>query len=277
MDRYYLSLSKWKGRNRPPASSHQKWLWRQELQKVAGGLWLENSFGWQPLLNDVKNAVEAYERLTNSPANHRIISVGDTDSKDRRTEAASVGFGDGLTHPLGGVYFKYILVDAKESMIIRYKGGIIVSTEATKWDNAALFGFTPSEFVPTAWELLPWSFLIDYFSNIGDVLSAAVTRSSTVTFVNKTARSLVTLNGVLLPDSEATRTSLGASWSITGGGPAVPWSTQRKSITRSSGSGVPLPYIQFESGLNIGQMCNITALLTNFMGIHPQSPRNWHR
>lgn len=277
VDRYHLSLSKWKGRNRPPASPHKKWLWRQELQKVAGGLWLENSFGWQPLLNDIKDAVAAYERLTPPLANRRVISVGDSDWVDRRNDAGA--WGDGLSHNYHGICYFQVLVSAKESITIRYKGSVSVSTEADHWGNAALFGFTPSEFVPTAWELLPWSFLIDYFTNIGDILTASVTKSSNVNFVTKTARSLVTLNGYFLPDVNGTRATLGPAnlWTITGGGNVAPWFTQRKSLTRSSGSGVPLPVIQFESGLNIGQMCNITALLTNFMDIHPQSKRNWHR
>jgi hypothetical protein len=33
------------------------------------------------------------------------------------------------------------------------------------------FGFSPEAFVPTLWELAPWSFLVDYFVNIGDILS----------------------------------------------------------------------------------------------------------
>jgi len=31
--------------------------------KTAGGLWLEQSFGWQPLINDCKDAYKAYEKL----------------------------------------------------------------------------------------------------------------------------------------------------------------------------------------------------------------------
>jgi hypothetical protein len=34
-----------------------------------------------------------------------------------------------------------------------------------------LLGLHPSEIASTAWELLPWSFLIDYFTNIGKYIS----------------------------------------------------------------------------------------------------------
>lgn len=35
------------------------------------------------------------------------------------------------------------------------------------------FGFTLSDIAPTAWELIPWSFLIDYFTNVGSIIDAA--------------------------------------------------------------------------------------------------------
>jgi hypothetical protein len=35
------------------------------------------------------------------------------------------------------------------------------------------FGIRTAEFVPTVWELIPYSFVADYFSNIGEALAAA--------------------------------------------------------------------------------------------------------
>lgn len=275
-DRYYHSLAKWRGRNRPPAPSKSQWKWRTELEKVAGGLWLENSFGWQPLLNDVKNAWDAYERLTNTH-NRRVISVGDTDSKDIRQYLVDQGGGRQNANR-SGVVFDDNIARALSSVSVRYKGSVSSSTEADQWSNLALFGFTPSEFVPTAWELLPWSFLIDYFTNVGDVLSSSVTRATNVNFVCRTVRREIKFNGSFVPDAEKTRTSLGSSWSITGGGNVGTYHTKRTTVSRAAGSYVPLPVLQFESGLNVGQMTNITALLTNFLSVHNQSkPRLAYR
>jgi hypothetical protein len=165
---------------------------------------------------------------------------------------------------------------AQEHANVRYKGSVTISTEATKWDNAALFGFTPSEFIPTAWELLPWSFLIDYFTNIGDILSSAVTQTAPVNFVNKTVRMITAIRAEIF--CALSTQVLAPGWKRTTIiDPVVLWGSERKDIIRSVGEGVPLPTFQIESGLNIGQMCNITALLTNFISIHPQSPRTWHR
>lgn len=42
--------------------------------------------------------------------------------------------------------------------------------------------------IPTAWEMLPWSFLIDYVSNIGDVISANLVSMENVAWVYKVTR-----------------------------------------------------------------------------------------
>jgi hypothetical protein len=279
-DRYYRSLKQWRGRNRPPANSHRKWQWRQELEKVAGGLWLENSFGWQPLIHDIEDAVKAFEKLTPPISNVVGISVGDTDGIDSYNAYSATGFGDSQSHlNIGSMMFYMYLDFARSSCTVRYKGKISTQTEATRWDDLALFGFTPSEFIPTAWELLPWSFLIDYFTNIGDILTSAVTRTTPVHFVNSTIRKTARLYGRLVSDP---RRPGGFPWDWTlaeNTGSSAQWEIQRKSISRQAGGGVSLPSLQFESGLNVGQMCNITALLTNFLDVHPQDKprRNWHR
>jgi hypothetical protein len=280
-DRYYRSLKQWRGSHRPPSGGHKKWQWRQELEKIAGGLWLENSFGWQPALNDIRDAVKAYERLTHpNIADRKTISVGGTDGLDVYNGASGMGYGDGQSHlNIGSFSFYMYLSLARASCTVRYKGKVKTSTEATTWDDLALFGFTPSEFVPTAWELLPWSFLADYFANIGDILSSSVTKTSDVCFVCQTIRRRTRLYGHMKPTSNRPG---GFPWDwqqvIVKDGQAN-WELNRTSLSRNSGGGVPLPVFQFEPGLNVGQMANITALLTNFLDVHPQDKprRNWHR
>jgi hypothetical protein len=51
---------------------------------------------------------------------------------------------------------------------------------------ANLFGFNPSEFVPTAWELIPYSFLADYFTNIGDILDSWAYGRGNLSWSNRT-------------------------------------------------------------------------------------------
>jgi hypothetical protein len=47
-------------------------------------------------------------------------------------------------------------------------------------------GFRLDEFVPTLWEVLPWSFLVDYFSNVSEIISAATYVNSNLAYCSKT-------------------------------------------------------------------------------------------
>jgi hypothetical protein len=146
----------------------------------------------------------------------------------------------------------------------------------TKWDNWALFGFTPSELVPTAWELLPWSFLVDYFVNVGDVLSSAVTASSNVNFVNKTVIQEAKKFGYWNFDPVASM----LSWNTPGQTRSYSYDNIKspkfenitRLINRSPGSSVPLPTLQLHPGLSDGKLFNIAALLGQARALHQQNP-----
>jgi len=47
--------------------------------------------------------------------------------------------------------------------------------------------------VPTLWEILPWSFVVDYFTNAGDVINAYSTLSSSIAWRSQVARSVRTV------------------------------------------------------------------------------------
>jgi hypothetical protein len=47
------------------------------------------------------------------------------------------------------------------------------------------------EFIPTAWELIPYSFVADYFANIGTILNSIPGLASDWVYVSKSARSVI--------------------------------------------------------------------------------------
>jgi len=151
----------------------------------------------------------------------------------------------------------------------------------TPFDNWNLFGFQPSEFLPTAWELLPWSFLADYFSNIGDCLTAwsTVTDKVEVAYINRTIVQKTVFHGACVEDVAGTD-SRNSGWKrtlgiVTGGSS----DTTRKVVQRGIGQGnPPLPTFQLNTNLGAGQLANIAALLGQANALHGQrAPRNWHR
>jgi hypothetical protein len=70
---------------------------------------------------------------------------------------------------------------------VRYHG--VVSNDPGDWlFGDATFGFTPSDILPAAWELIPYSFLVDYFTNIGNVIQAYTLDTSGVRWLEKGTR-----------------------------------------------------------------------------------------
>jgi hypothetical protein len=64
---------------------------------------------------------------------------------------------------------------------------------------AQLSGFSWTEFVPTAYELLPFSFVLDYFSNVGSVLSAGYASKGYTSWVSVSTRTEASVKVVEVP------------------------------------------------------------------------------
>lgn len=251
--------------------------WTKEIS----GLWLEHSFGWLPLINDVKDAAKAWDTLVKpEKPRQKNISVGFSKEFDRTSELSSLE-NTALGSPrvaLGGPLYWRKQAFLIEKHVLRIKGAIRAKTDATTWDNWALFGFTPSEFVPTAWELLPWSFLIDYFTNIGDILTSVVTDTSNIVYINRSLIQRTQYFGALRVDhAYSCNAKFGPTGIPSGTDSRSEWLIQRKLVSRGSISFVPLPRFQFTFDLTDGQLFNVAALLGQSRGLHPQNVafRRW--
>jgi hypothetical protein len=55
-------------------------------------------------------------------------------------------------------------------------------------------GFQAQNFIPTIYELVPYSFLIDYFVNLGGIIEAVCTDTTGVYFVSKTVKQITTVS-----------------------------------------------------------------------------------
>lgn len=140
--------------------------------------WLESSFGWRPFINDLEDAMNAYDEITKKNAEQysKIRAVG----KSRQFN------GDGRSDFSQIFDFEhYTYARSFDEAFVTIRGEVKRQVIATAMDKARVFGLSPSEFLPTAWELLPWSFLADYFTNIGDILENAITDTSGVVWTEQ--------------------------------------------------------------------------------------------
>lgn len=82
-----------------------------------------------------------------------------------------------------------------EETSIRYKGAVKIRREGASGFLGQL-GISPSNFVPTIYNLLPWTYMIDYFTNVGDMISAVSQPTPELAWVNRSIRSKVSLKNV---------------------------------------------------------------------------------
>ncbi len=149
----------------------------KQITKAIAETWLEYAFGWKPLINDIDSAITAFYQ---SDAVHPIFEMVKGSGRD---ESAVVS--DTVQVNLG---FWYVLYERmiRDEVYVQYRG--IYQSSGDGVPDSHTYGFRPAEFVPTLWELIPYSFLADYFTNIGEIVSSWSYRFIGTKWTSKTIR-----------------------------------------------------------------------------------------
>lgn len=160
-----------------------------ENARNAGSDYLNVEFGWKPFLKDLQETV----KLTLS-LDHRLKQLARDNGKKVRRRLKLPGKPyNGPTSTSSGTALAYALKPTLHSFFYAggsNKGGLTVSEHGsddawvsgafkywipdiggsawTKRATAALYGLTPTPSL--LWEVLPWSWLIDWHSNVGEIL-----------------------------------------------------------------------------------------------------------
>jgi hypothetical protein len=245
----------------------KKWL------SHVGEAWLEQSFGWNPLINDVKDAVKAYQRLV-KPVQTLKISASAKKSYDVTKSHDSKHWPGVVAAYDSGCTFHTLASYIIETQICRYRGALVAQVNAPSWQNKDLFGFEPQNFIPTAWELLPWSFLADYFTNIGDILDASITSTRRLAWVNQSVIAEVEKYGLF---RQVYGNPPGAGWVLDSMSNSQGFHRLKaKYVARMTNVGMSLPTLQFNFDLTDGQLANVAALLSQANALHPQHNPSAH-
>jgi hypothetical protein len=154
----------------------------------AGGEYLNAEFGWKPLLKDLRDMYNTWNSLNSRIAQiirdhnkgvrrrgslyRSVVTSKSSDGLGKRFEPQfayetvdtdvdnSFSQGETTTTTSDKVWF---------SGRFRYYIPDVTDDRWTRKAKAALFGLTPSPSL--LYNVLPWSWLIDWFSNVGDVIS----------------------------------------------------------------------------------------------------------
>lgn len=165
-------------RRRPGDSSGVKSR-NRALADALAGTYLEFVFGWIPLANDVRAAVNGLLDRYNQPDYRTITAKGE------------VGYNES---PQDVQLFNDNFVEAVQSRVnistvnVRFKACIATGAVNGVRSVSQTLGFLPERFVPTIWELIPYSFVVDYFVNIGDIINAYSFQKMVLQFGQRTTR-----------------------------------------------------------------------------------------
>jgi len=138
--------------------------------------WLEGSFGWLPLVHDIDDAMNL---LATNP-----------DWLEERVFVRGYGETESVITKNSGTLFTYKWETlTKDKWQVIYYGSVYRrSPYACPARDTGPSGLDPSNWLPTLWEIIPYSFVADYFFNIQQILSAYSFNQALIKWAAQTIR-----------------------------------------------------------------------------------------
>lgn len=163
-------------------------LWRlyrskpARLEERLENAYLQWTYGVSPLINDIQGMISSIKSLFDEPRVQRVLVT--IPIPDER-----VWHQAGLHYDEGGTQSTWYQWEMKCSGSVRIAGALkneLLPASVERFN--ALNGLELRDIVPAAWELTPYSFLVDYFVNIGDVLGGFFTDTSSLIYAVQSTR-----------------------------------------------------------------------------------------
>jgi hypothetical protein len=144
--------------------------------------YLEETFGWENLVKDVQDIAITLARIIHFKDRTRL-RVGATSEKSISHGVSQIQFGS---------LFCNLVTEERTQAEVIFRGFL----QGTPYQAGVapleriitLSGFDFRSFLPTMWELVPYSWIVDYFTNIGDVMYALSADTGLVSGLWKTSR-----------------------------------------------------------------------------------------
>jgi hypothetical protein len=165
---YFSKLKKAKKKYRGPG-----------LRKAVSDSYLEYRFGWRPLALDI---ADAYEGLRDSSRMQSTAPCYGSafGAAEMSSSVTTDGFADNHIIRSTNTYVTYSY-RIKGAIRLDLVDGRIPVMQALQLDSL-------NDFAVTAWDLLPYSFVVDYFVNVGDIINAITFPTSKLTYCVGTSR-----------------------------------------------------------------------------------------
>jgi hypothetical protein len=220
--------------------------------------YLAYSFGWAPLVSDLKKLWALTQDIEKRCAYLRRLENGTYIRRtigDREVQHTLTVDGHSVTDA-GGTYLVQSDVRVREFQKVWFTCNAKLLNPLPDASNMRaevtriLLGLTPGSSYSIAWNALPWSWLLDYFANIGDFLEAQRGHFVlSIPHMNIMCTSRI--------DSTLERVRVHASITCTGGRTLRTVAKQRYVVYQ------PVPWLALDPILSWKQVANLGALITS--------------
>lgn len=227
--------------------------------KLLSDTWLEYSFGWLPLLSDVNGALKSVYRIVAYDSPFKGVSASATVSTRTNPET-------GWDLNFGAISYKRILTKGTD-VTVRYHGEVGARTESGLYTIPQQLGLSFGNFLPTVWELIPYSFLVDYFTNIGAILNVFSLMDTRICWMEK---GTVKESWVTLTPRSLTIQPVPVGQSLVGyvNNPgSTPYTLRRRRVLRENYLGSFTPGLEFKIPGTSTKWINLGALFTSAQGL----------
>jgi hypothetical protein len=169
------------------------------MMDLLNNQYLQWTYGVAPLINDVKGAMEAIQEFL-TPDVARLTRLQTTLKEVLPPESWAGNKRGYMQWESGGIWFLFHR-HAELLSSVRFMCGVQEETQGPSVDRAIqLSGMDlANTFVPTAYELLPYSFLLDYVSTVGSVVNGLFTHTGSVVWKCKSFKFKETAGVFIVP------------------------------------------------------------------------------
>lgn len=140
----------------------------KSYRRALADAWLQWSFGIKPLLGTLSDANEAISKFLTGT--DHVVKLTGSAFLQRNAGSRSPG----STGLYGAPYTGY--AQGFDQLFYKYTGSFDLKVNSSNDYSASnVFGLNPSSILPTLYELTPYSWMLDYFTSVGDYLNDTFT------------------------------------------------------------------------------------------------------
>lgn len=134
------------------------------VTKAAAQAWLEYRYGWKPIILDCNSVADEVQKMRLKIRPQRLVARASVRGSGRTARDFDVAI-YGTLRAIGNVV---------TSLEVAASAGVMYEVKPSSLPQrmSRLFGFRLTDVPATLWEITPWSFVVDWFTNVGDWIQA---------------------------------------------------------------------------------------------------------